>query len=105
MLFDLPHFAQIEGLGGKACNAYIKRVIGLPGDTVQFIDGEIYLNNNQILKTVKSMNDTLYCGNSKIKVTTFIEKLPDGKTYMASYRSNYLLKVIQFKNNGKTYDE
>ena len=75
---------------------YIKRVIGLPGDTVQFINGEIYLNNNQILKTVKSMNDTLYCGNSKIKVTTFIEKLPDGKTYIASYRNQY-----SYKNSDK----
>jgi len=75
---------------------YIKRLIGLPGDTIQFIDGEIYLNNNQILKTVKSMNDTLYCGNSKIKVTTFIEKLPDGKTYTASYRNKY-----SYKNSDK----
>ena len=75
---------------------YIKRLIGLPGDTVQFIDGEIYLNNNQILKTVKSINDTLYCGNSKIKVTTFIEKLPGGKTYTASYRNQY-----SYKNSDK----
>ena len=26
---------------------YIKRLIGLPGDIVQFIDGELYLNGNQ----------------------------------------------------------
>ena len=32
---------------------YIKRVIGLPGDTIQFIDGDLYLNGNQILKTIK----------------------------------------------------
>ena len=68
---------------------YIKRLIGLPGDTVQFIDGELYLNENQILKTIKSKDDTLYCGKSKIKVTTFTEKLPGGKIYTASYRNDY----------------
>ena len=68
---------------------YIKRLIGLPGDTIQFINGELYLNENQILKTIKAKNNTLYCGNSKIKVTTFIEKLPNGKVYTASYRNDY----------------
>ena len=68
---------------------YIKRLIGLPGDIVQFINGELYLNGNQVLKTIKSKNDILYCGNSKIKVTTFSEKLPGGKIYTASYRNDY----------------
>ena len=68
---------------------YIKRLIGLPGDTVQFINGDLYLNGNQILKTVKTKNDILYCGNTKIKVTSFSEKLPGGKTYIASYRNDY----------------
>ena len=39
---------------------YIKRVIGLPGDTIQFINGDLYLNGNQILKTIKSKNITNY---------------------------------------------
>tara|TARA_B100001741_G_C16521747_1_gene585096 strand:+ start:757 stop:1488 length:732 start_codon:yes stop_codon:yes gene_type:complete len=68
---------------------YIKRLIGLPGDTVQFIDGELYLNGNQIIKTIKSKNKILYCGNSSIQVSTFVEKLPGGKTYTASYRNDY----------------
>ena len=68
---------------------YIKRLIGLPGDIIQFIDGELYLNGNQILKTIKSKNDILYCGNLKIKVTSFLEKLPGGKIYISSYRKDY----------------
>ena len=68
---------------------YIKRVIGLPGDTVQFVDGELYLNGNQILKTIKKKNDVLYCGKSKINVSTYFEKLPGGKIYIASYRNDY----------------
>ena len=39
---------------------YIKRLIGEPGDVIQFIDGDIYLNGNQILKTIKSDNEFLY---------------------------------------------
>ena len=31
---------------------YIKRLIGLPGDTIQFIDGNLFVNNNQVLKYI-----------------------------------------------------
>ena len=75
---------------------YIKRLIGLPGDSIQFIDGDVYLNGNQILKTIKSNNDIINCGNSKIKVTTFSEKLPGGKIYTASYRNE-----LSYKNSDK----
>jgi len=68
---------------------YIKRLIGLPGDKVQFIDGSLYLNNNEILKTRISSTDIVYCGNDTIPIYTFEEKLPNGIKYNAVYRKNY----------------
>ncbi len=75
---------------------YIKRLIGLPGDIVQFIDGDLYLNNNQILKSIISKKDQLSCGDKKMFVNTFEEKLPNGKKYISSYR-----KEFSYKNSDK----
>ena len=68
---------------------YIKRLIGLPGDKIQFIDGDLYINNNQIFKNLVSSEDVIFCGNQIIKVNTFEEKLPNGKKYKATYRKEY----------------
>ena len=75
---------------------YIKRLIGLPGDEIQFIDGNLYVNNNQIIKTLVSSTDVIFCGNQSIKVNTFEEKLPNGKKYKATYRKEY-----SFQNSDK----
>ena len=58
---------------------YIKRLVGLPGDAIQFIDGDIFLNNNQILKSRISKTDIIYCGKQTIEVNTFEEKLHNGE--------------------------
>jgi len=68
---------------------YIKRLIGLPGDKIQFIDGDLYLNNNQILKSIISKTDLIYCGNQTVNVNTFEEILPNGKKHMAVYFKEY----------------
>ena len=39
---------------------YIKRLIGLPGDRIQFIDNELYINNNIVFKDLKSKNDQIF---------------------------------------------
>ena len=71
---------------------YIKRLIGLPGDTIQFIDGDVYINDNQILKTIIIKNDQISCGNKKMSVNTFEEKLTNGKKYLSSYRKDFSFK-------------
>ena len=75
---------------------YIKRLIGLPGDTIQFINGNLYLNSKKIQKEVINTDDSLYCGNTKINVSTYKERLPNEITYHASYRND-----ISFKNSDK----
>ena len=39
---------------------YIKRLIGFPGDKIQFIDSNLYINKSEILKSLKSRSDTIY---------------------------------------------
>ena len=75
---------------------YIKRLIGLPGDIIQFINGDLYINNNQVLKTIVNSNKPVFCGNSILEVNHFIEKLTNGKTYESVYRTEY-----SFKNSDK----
>ena len=67
---------------------YIKRLIGLPGDRVEFINGSLFLNNNEIIKFKTASNDRIFCGNSKIDVLTFDEKLPNGKVHKSVYLKN-----------------
>ncbi len=71
---------------------YIKRLIGLPGDRIQFIDSNLYLNNNEILKSKISEIDIIYCGDRTINVFTFEEKLPNGKIYKTVYVKNFTFK-------------
>ena len=97
-LFSEPKRGDIIVFKTPADNRtdYIKRLIGLPGDEIQFIDGDLYLNNNQIFKSIISTDQKVYCGNEQIIVNSFEEKLPNGKKYTAVYRKKY-----SFQNSDK----
>ncbi len=75
---------------------YIKRLIGLPGDKIQFIDSNLFINNSEVFKSRISKNDKIYCGKKNIEVFTFEESLPNGKKYNTVY-----LKDYSFQNSDK----
>ena len=67
---------------------YIKRLIGLPGDRIQFVDSNLYLNNNEILKSKTEYKSNIYCGKSIVDTHVFKEKLFNKKEYLTSYYKN-----------------
>ena len=67
---------------------YIKRLLGLPGDKLQFIEGNLYLNNVEILKSKIKYNSKIYCGKSKVETNVFKEKLLNGREYLTTYYVN-----------------
>ena len=68
---------------------YIKRLIGLPGDQIQFIDSNLFINNSEVLKSRISTDDLIYCGNKNLDVFTFEEILSNGKKHNTVYLKNY----------------
>ena len=65
---------------------YIKRLIGLPGDTVQIINQDLYLNNIKIKKKKIERSININCGREILDSNSFEETLPNGKKYLAVYR-------------------
>ncbi len=61
---------------------YIKRLIGLPGDTVQVKDGRLFINNELVDRA--RVDDFVYTDRfgSVRRVTQYEETLPGGKKHM-----------------------
>ena len=66
---------------------YIKRLIGFPGDKIQIINGNIYLNDKIILREKLENNIKTRCGGNIYEdVDAYEETLPNGKKYVAAYK-------------------
>ncbi len=71
---------------------YIKRLIGLPGDEIQFVEGDILINKKKILRKETKISQAIRCGNYNLETKIFIETLPNGVKYMAAYNKNGTLQ-------------
>ena len=81
---------------------YIKRLIGMPGDTIQFIDGEILINNKKISRQKIENKKIIRCGNFLLDTDTYIETLPNGFKHLVSYKKKGSLqnsKVFKVPEN------
>ena len=91
LMFSKPKRGDVVVFKTPADNRtdYIKRLIGLPGDKIQFINSNLYLNNSEIIKSKISNNDKIYCGDEIIDVLTFEEKLPNKKIFTSVYLKDF----------------
>ena len=65
---------------------YIKRLIGLPGDTIQFINGELFLNDKKIPRNKNLNEEIIRCGNFLLETDFFIETLPNVVQHLVAYK-------------------
>lgn len=73
IVFKLPKNPRIN---------YIKRLVGLPGDTIQVLDGILFINGKPLPRTrTKNFLDTDQDGNT-YEIPSYVETMPNGVSYL-----------------------
>ncbi len=77
---------------------FIKRLIGLPGDEIQFVEGDIFINNKKIIRKKIEIKNLVRCGKVSFEVNTYEETLPNGAKHIAVYhKAGTLQNTKKFK--------
>ena len=67
--------------------AFIKRIVGLPGDRIQVVDGILHVNDVAVNRDRKGFA-TASDRDNLIKFAVYQETLPNGKSYLTQERSD-----------------
>ena len=71
---------------------YIKRLIGLPGDTIQFVNGDLFINEIKVSRKPLINKKIIRCGNFLLETNSFTETLPNGVKHLVSYKKRGTLQ-------------
>ena len=59
----------------------------MPGDTIQFTNGDLIINNKKIKREKIDLKSIIRCGSSNFTVNAYKETLENGFSYIAVYNS------------------
>lgn len=77
-VFKLPHDPSVD---------YIKRIVGLPGDEIQVVNGLLHING-QPVERERIEDLVIDRGGRPVRVAQFIETLPNGQEHRIIERSD-----------------
>ena len=75
---------------------FIKRLVGLPGDEIEIVDQELFINKKKIFRNEINTSQKIRCAGNDIEVVTYEEELPNKKLHLTVYK-----KIGSMQNSDK----
>ena len=70
----------------------VKRLVGFPGDKIQFKDGDLFINEQKISKNKSELQTEIRCGERGIETTVYEEQLDTQNTHLTAYLNSGSIK-------------
>ena len=88
ILYSEPNYGDLVVFKTQSDNRtdFIKRLIGLPGDQIQFKDGNLFVNNEMRKKKKINKRNDIRCAGNEIDVIEYSEDLSKKKSFNIVYK-------------------